>query len=1500
MTLRAIVGLLILVVSACAAPSHEGIDSASARLSIPGLTPWPCDSTGVTWEGNAVELMVADAWAGCSALDGLDFDRTYPGNDPYLQNVMQRIQVALGTPPPNVDLFRYWVDYRALASNGCDPLTGAPATAGVTIAEAVVPESVDYNAVPLDVERRKRANSDLREAGVNFCIAQTLRNSSPGASAGQTLLLPEADQRLLLETIRERAQIAMLQYALLGVVFSTTPQTLPGTPQTSQTIPVLQEWAASHFGDMQRMAQDFAGAVQLHSMVSQELLELFARSRSARSARGGQPATRADEIWGPGSWHQRTLAAAYGGDPLVLTDGTTPWTHWNPELHPLSSQAGVGWPLTTYDWPDTLKRPYTTVKASEPQVDELLRLAAQYNHIELVEDTTASCDPYDLEASAKAIYKNVEAEVRVSDCYRTNPTAPCPTVPVPPAYEYGGGTYLLFEKHRITLDHARTLVRLLAESLGGRKPALECGMPFKDAQFGARNLKGTATSASGITRLSKDSTFVNVTPWEVAPTYTRHAALRFPTPLELDPIGGALWDVGGQQLGFDDYCTFTGCPSTKNADAKRLMGAIAAQAATRDMIVESLGYLGLGLGQGATVRDSYFVNASIILKLLDAGIGPATVTLRPQLQRLAGTPPLAVVAGDFTSGFQSQVKVIVPADDTWWDWDCPATGGCNVITAAFAIEGPWARMLAAQPTTTVFDTTLLSLVLDAFNAGRYALGGTFSPSGGPFVPNMPKFWAASPLTLPSNALDAFTYTYLAVRFDFAAPPEEFLSFRLLGANVRVAPWAPWDGQYFGGSGALGSFVARQSAVRSTDPSEPAFDGFDLPTDWVPPLNAELIGGSAGEPSSAVYLKLAKESATTARSAVESALQDLLQQQQDDATLAAAAGKASAGVKEEKDRLCGNDNPKCDTSFSKAPIVNPLTDCNPSGLSEPDLSKCELQRFAFTLAKDAVAESVTLATPVVDSLSEPTVPAFSSYQGGSLQASFIEQWVAMRDMPTKLDLLQKTVAAANATYDSAWFALQAADAEEVAKCHPEKMKLAFFAGMQVHGVHFVTGPDASYDYMLKYDKKGDMSLGPILAQINACESAMSATNVAEPGVVLARNAAVLEVGGAAAGLIDGLGAIRLAAAKGAALVNEAKLAEGRHELEQKLTAQGLVTSFSVYRISRGYDLWRAKALVESSRRYGLAARRAIEARYVVDLSQLDKNEAFVASPKVWADEIYGYDLTLPAAVGLTLSGSSKGETIYPNKLTDYVSNLEAFVAGYAVTRPTAVANNDIDVVTLPGLKPGDPVQVPVNPSDPNSPTVTAHPSQGAWLVRCAASAGPPQWSTWPSACDGKVDRAKLLFTLDPWGRINGSVANEPFDKRHNSRWGLLAVNFVGTGIRDCQNAIDPKGCYSEPFIRYNLTHTGPSWVTDYDGRWRFLGLSTGKIEAGKGLAAELWLDPLKDGWSTSYISAAARSEWQQRSLGGAYELEFEVTPDVMLDRIERLQILVGSTSWVKQQ
>jgi hypothetical protein len=127
-----------------------------------------------------------------------------------------------------------------------------------------------------------------------------------------------------------------------------------------------------------------------------------------------------------------------------------------------------------------------------------------------------------------------------------------------------------------------------------------------------------------------------------------------------------------------------------------------------------------------------------------------------------------------------------------------------------------------------------------------------------------------------------------------------------------------------------------------------------------------------------------------------------------------------------------------------------------------------------------------------------------------------------------------------------------------------------------------------------------------------------------------------------------------------------------------------------------------------------------------------------------------------------------------------------------------------------------------------------------------------------------------------------------------------VDFVGTGVKDCTKAADPNGCYAQGFIPFNLTHAGPAWVTDYDEVWRFSDVPSGQIEGGKALAAEIWLDPLRDGWSTSYIAPVARTELLLRPVGGAYALEFLVGPEIVLHRIERVQLLVGSSSWVKQQ
>jgi hypothetical protein len=129
---------------------------------------------------------------------------------------------------------------------------------------------------------------------------------------------------------------------------------------------------------------------------------------------------------------------------------------------------------------------------------------------------------------------------------------------------------------------------------------------------------------------------------------------------------------------------------------------------------------------------------------------------------------------------------------------------------------------------------------------------------------------------------------------------------------------------------------------------------------------------------------------------------------------------------------------------------------------------------------------------------------------------------------------------------------------------------------------------------------------------------------------------------------------------------------------------------------------------------------------------------------------------------------------------------------------------------------------------------------------------------------------------------------------------MAVNLVGVGVRDCSKATDSVACYAESFLRYNMRHTGPSWVTNYDGEWRAYGVPTAKVEGGKALAIEEWLDPIVNGWNETYVSNVQRHEFRERPLDGSYELELEVTPDVQLDRIERVQVLTETNYWVREE
>jgi hypothetical protein len=196
---------------------------------------------------------------------------------------------------------------------------------------------------------------------------------------------------------------------------------------------------------------------------------------------------------------------------------------------------------------------------------------------------------------------------------------------------------------------------------------------------------------------------------------------------------------------------------------------------------------------------------------------------------------------------------------------------------------------------------------------------------------------------------------------------------------------------------------------------------------------------------------------------------------------------------------------------------------------------------------------------------------------------------------------------------------------------------------------------------------------------------------------------------------------------------------------------------------------------------------------------------------------------------------------------------------------------------------------------------------AWSYFCPSGpnagwrASPP--NTNPSEVCGpapdRPTRASLLFALDPWGRLHGDIAAEPFERRFNARWGNLAVNLVGTGVLDCSKATDPDTCYTQPFVRYQLSHRGVPWITDAEQSWTILPVPIGSIDGAKALAAEQWLDPIVNAWSKPFVASVARSELSVRPLGGSYEIELDLGPEVVLERIQRVQLLVSTSYWVSQ-
>ena len=1615
---------------------------AKAQQAAPPDVPYPVEVVvnGVVeigavgqatpyWDGSIVDLIAADAWAQCASNITSGADQANDPYQSYLAGLMMAAQCgntdtsspdpnfAVNCPnPSNCSVPVTWALQRMTAACNENTSTGQNEAisfySNLNMGHALPDPSsfTDVNAASSTLldQAVNSAQFEIDVADIDLCMAQRLDEYFASADS---LFLAGDDLRELLEVMRERAQLAMLQHALLGLAFAN-PEDMTSNTVTDpdQIFPVLESVAKSGYLDFGSMGADFAAAVNLQINATTELANVLVRSAAARVDRGGNATTIPQEQWGAGSWRQRLLALFYGQNPLTPANETGEFdlglATTSPQLGPGSAGTSYGtpvpwsiyWtlgsPVEAFDWPDSLTPlvpsiPYSTTGIVAPQVSELLGLARNADALLFEEADTTYVAPagygctltlpfgrVDVADSASELYELVEAYLRGQACTAAGGTS-CNILPndpsVPPISSYESS--LLWTNYGITPDHATTLVQSLADSMerfqvpdsfytayylayedGAFNGSSACppAPPSTEVEgmahvTGANSiLQGSALTAripgaSGKWwHLDRNFATFPSQPAERAPLFTTSVPYWIPTSFD-------EWIVGRAQ-GFDEA----------NANGQ-FQGAVSALSATRELLENSVQDASQSSNRSG-LTSTYFAQSSTVLTAIDAAIGTAGLTVRPTTvsTQLFSEPFGACSAwqsiDDSSSGATCSMPVQQSSSDgstaTWQiavrttDTD-PFFSG-NPVSLVVVPGGGLEVTAAISPTFTSFGAetsasylnssqTVVGQLVSQTTTEPHVVVRTYSVT----LPTAPSLYASSAAALvaPISGTDQAQYAAVPMTYSVfltQTTSSNVSEYELLARHLTLSTsggqealdssgsnnatlYFPVDGQYLAYAGSLGTIAARAWTSLSYDPSRPAYDGFDQPSDWVPPTDPSLYGGTAGTNAASYYLGNAQTAASNATMAVQSAISELLDEETDTATAEAARVKAAGIDALNAQAQCGTVNPQCDTSSVTVSFV-PTVNCTNSS----DQLCAGLQTAVNQLAP----QNFTLATEVYQHINDSSPPSFSDYAGGTLQKVMQDQWQAANG-------LLSTVKAAIAGEAAQWAQVAAAQAvvsqaskTDAFDCGSSTFNEALYAGFS-YGDQQGQAPNPSFTNNNYYapvsgtwNGSGSWSPSALVAARSACQQAQLSMSAPQAQAAATIASAWSWLADEQSTLLAATAALVSASGELAQALSNTQIAQAQNQLDTALATANLTTEFGTYIRFHSYDVWRAQALLDSSRQFASSARHAIEAQYVVNLTSLTANEAYVASPSTWADDVYQYDLSAPSAVGLS-AAPTMTNAIYPNQVVDYVGNLNDFVSGFAVTRPTAVADQDDEVITLPGPNQvlastgaqgssdgGEDAESTVGGGGAAAAQQLLDGNTGMWQFQCPGSTtwiGPPGLnSATPNAsistiCGGVTPAlATVSFSLDPWGRLNGDVANPPFQRRENVRWVSLAVNLVGTGIRNCAVATDTSECYSDSFVQYNLQQVGTAWITDYNEQWNALGQPNGYIEGGKALAAEQWLDPVSNGFNEPYVAAVARSEFTDRAFGGEYQLVLELTPDVELANLEQVQILTRSTYWVNEQ
>lgn len=133
---------------------------------------------------------------------------------------------------------------------------------------------------------------------------------------------------------------------------------------------------------------------------------------------------------------------------------------------------------------------------------------------------------------------------------------------------------------------------------------------------------------------------------------------------------------------------------------------------------------------------------------------------------------------------------------------------------------------------------------------------------------------------------------------------------------------------------------------------------------------------------------------------------------------------------------------------------------------------------------------------------------------------------------------------------------------------------------------------------------------------------------------------------------------------------------------------------------------------------------------------------------------------------------------------------------------------------------------------------------------------------------------------------------------NYRFDQLAVNVVGTAVKECEKSDLPTTCYAANFAQYSLHHSPPFRIRNYDGDVVDAPLFGGNIQQAKGLLAERYVTNPVSSADDTLLRDYWRDEFKGRPIDGNFTLRVYEDGGLDFDAIEDVQLALRYRYWTR--